>query len=112
MGGRGKSSGTRGHQLTINDSEKRQKITDIIQENTTRRQQIIEAGEGGNSSSPMLLKKCVCCREYSIPINKEHEICPICGWVDDKFQNNHPNSLEGKNAITLSQAKKSYKNHH
>lgn len=45
---------------------------------------------------PTAFKKCFCCGEYTIPINIEYTICSVCGWIDDKYQNTHPDSLNGK----------------
>ncbi|WP_394697974.1 CPCC family cysteine-rich protein [uncultured Sphaerochaeta sp.] len=56
----------------------------------------------------MAFRACACCKHYSIPIDSEYEVCPVCGWIDDPYQNAHPNSTEGKNSISLDEAKKAY----
>lgn len=63
---------------------------------------------GGGVASATRMKQCYCCEEYTIPTGTENEICPICGWIDDKFQNTHPDSLNGKNPLTLGEARKQY----
>jgi len=55
------------------------------------------------------MKQCSCCGEYTIPSGTENEVCPICGWIDDKFQNTHPDSLNGRNPICLNDAREAYK---
>jgi hypothetical protein len=65
-------------------------------------------GVGGGAASPQLYKKCACCGEYTIPLGSEYEICPVCGWVDDNYQNINPDSLDGKNPVSLLQAKNTY----
>ena len=110
MGGRGKGSGLAIRQTTIEDAQKYRQVNDIIKESAQRRLSIengIGIGSGG-STSPRLLKKCVCCGEYTLSIGSIYDICPICGWIDDKHQNNHPDSLDGKNSMTLAQMKEIY----
>lgn len=109
MGGRGRRACTGVHQLTIEDVQLRQRITGILQESKARREMMINGGIGGTASS-ILLKKSACCGEYTIPLTSEFEVCPVCGWIDDEYQNQHPNSLEGKNPVSLAIAKTSYKN--
>jgi len=108
MGGRGRSSGVGARQLTIQDALIQSNISEIIKESTAKRESLISSNGGGGAASPVLYKKCACCKEYTIPANSEYETCSICGWIDDKRQNAHPNSFEGKNEITLSQAKLQY----
>ena len=36
------------------------------------------------------------------------EICPVCGWEDDKFQRNHPDFDGGANVMSLNQAREAY----
>ncbi len=111
MGGRGKPSKTpNAKQLTFNDVENRQKIQDIITKSTQIRDELLSSGSNlGTPPSSTTLKKCACCGEYTLPVNIEYAVCSICGWIDDKYQNTHPDSLNGKNSLTLNQAKDIYK---
>lgn len=107
MGGRGRDSGLGARQLTISDALRQHTISDIIQESNAQRAALIGSGFDG-SESPRLFRKCACCGEYTIPMGSKYEECPICNWIDDEYQNSHPDSLNGKNAISLLQAKSSY----
>jgi rRNA maturation protein Nop10 len=107
MGGRGKDSGLRARQLTINDTLRQHTISDIIEKSAAQRAAMVGSGIGGGASL-RLLKKCACCGEYTIPIGSMFEECSNCGWIDDEYQNNHPDSLDGKNTISLLQAKSIY----
>lgn len=107
MGGRGRSSGAGFRQMTIDDAQRQHAISDIIRESTKLRE-AIGGGVGGGAASPQLYKKCACCGEYTIPMGSEYEMCPACGWIDDNYQNNHPDSLDGKNPVSLLQAKTTY----
>lgn len=74
----------------------------------------IGAGIGGAGSEYLMIrrKKCSCCGEKSIPARTEYTVCPICGWIDDPYQNRHLDSLDGKNAISLEEAREIYKRKH
>jgi hypothetical protein len=65
--------------------------------------------DGGGIVPVTRMKQCFCCEEYTIPTGTTNKICPICGWIDDKFQNTHPDSLNGKNAISLKEAREIYR---
>jgi hypothetical protein len=80
---------------------------------------LVERGrtEAAGHSSKEIQKKsifgaCACCKHYTIPIDSEYEKCPVCGWIDDPYQNMHYDSTEGKNPISLNEAKKVYLVHH
>ena len=108
MGGRGRESGLVGRQISIDEVQMRNRVIGIIKENEILRTNIMAIGGGGGEKSFVLLKKCACCGEYTIPINTEFEECPNCGWIDDPYQNRHKDSLIGKNPLTLTQARKLY----
>lgn len=108
MGGRGTSSGRGPRQITIYDEIKRHEIADIINESDRRREYLVGDGKNGGLLSPELFKKCACCGEYTIPVKSEYEICLVCGWIDDPNQNQNPDSLDGRNPITLNQARQEY----
>ena len=118
MGGRGKSAIKGNRQYTIEEHAKRMEIEKIVLKNKELRDNSIPAsgvsdanGRAGGSGIPQLYKKCACCEEYSIPVKSKFEVCGVCGWIDDPYQNVHPNSLDGKNPLTLVQAKEGYKYH-
>jgi hypothetical protein len=51
------------------------------------------------------LKKCMCCGQKTLSKGSVSEICPICGWQDDEYQNRHPDYSGGSNHISLNEAK-------
>jgi hypothetical protein len=57
---------------------------------------------------PIALRACMCCGEYTIPVESEYEKCPVCGWIDDPHQNVHPDEKEGMNPISLNEARSMY----
>ncbi len=67
---------------------------------------------GGVVVTAHKLKLCFCCGNYSLPIGTVNEICLICGWIDDEFQNKHPDSASGRNAISLNEARARFQYHH
>ena len=101
MGGRGRSSGVGVRQLTLEDVQRHRIISDIVKEASQQREIIAngDLGQTGLSSSPKLFKKCACCGEYSLTVGSEYEICPICEWIDDPYQNRNAQSTQGKNPI-------------
>jgi len=110
MGGRGRDSGRGPRQLTIDDAQRQLRVFETIKEYEQKRSEMEGAGGGvgGVGDTPILMKKCVCCGEYTIPTDSTHFECPICGWIDDTFQNNNPDSLNGKNPISLNSARARY----
>jgi len=111
MGGRGRESGRESRQLTIEDVQRQQKVSETIKEYAKKRIEMESTGGGvgGTRSTPKLLRKCACCGEYTIPVDSLNYECPVCGWIDDAFQNSNPDSLEGKNLISLNEARARYK---
>lgn len=109
MGGRGRRARSGPRQRTINEEIKRREILNIVEENNEKRASGKSSGIGvGGYSSPQILKKCACCGEYTIPIGSEYEICSNCGWIDDPYQNKNPNSVKGRNPISLIEARENY----
>ena len=117
MGSRGRDSGVGNRQMTLKNAAEQNRIAEIISNSAKKRKKLLEDDHGGaggvgarvGKRLPKLLKKCACCGEYTIPANSEYEICPICGWVDDKYQNANPNSLSGKNPLSLNDARDRFK---
>ena len=108
MGGRVSVPSVTARQLSMNDVERQNIVAEIIKE---RASQIAMVGSemGGGVASPQLFKKCACCKEYTLPVNTEYEICPICGWIDDPFQNKNPDSTIGRNSMSLVGAQEIYR---
>lgn len=52
------------------------------------------------------LRKCDCCGAYTI--SQPHDICPFCGWEEDKTQRLDPDDT-GANAVPLNEAKANFK---
>lgn len=116
MGGRGKSSGVQ-HQLSIEEQLLRTEVASIISLREMELETNINDGSsqitsvvlgGGHTHSDN--RACVCCGTYSTPYNSEQFTCPICGWVDDIFQNTHPDSVVGPNLYSLNQMKEKIRN--
>lgn len=68
----------------------------------------VGAAGGGGVVLETRMRRCFCCEEYTILLGTENEICPICGWIDDPYQNVHPDSLDGKNPLSLNKARQQY----
>ncbi len=47
---------------------------------------------------------CPCC-EYKT-IGLEHEICHVCFWQCDRYQNTHPDDAGGPNRVSLREAQR------
>lgn len=54
---------------------------------------------------------CVCCGELTMDERPPgtHQICPVCGWEDDRAQYKDPDYAGGANRYSLNEAKKQYK---
>ena len=106
MGSRGRSSGVDQRQISLNTVLLMANVERIKNEADIIRASMDFSSGGGAVSTKM--KQCFCCEEYSIPIGTEYEVCPICEWIDDKLQNSNPDSVEGRNSISLEEAKQRY----
>jgi len=63
---------------------------------------------GSAEGIPLAMFQCACCEQYTLHPAIESEQCVVCGWVNDSFQNAHPDSLQGQNAITLNIARRQW----
>ena len=54
------------------------------------------------------MEKIICpvCGEYVF--EEKYEICPVCGWENDKLQTENPDFEGGANRMSLNQARKIY----
>ena len=104
MGGRGTDSRYFGpKQMDFN----------LIQQDLIEKGRAETAGHAGRESKePIAFSICACCEEYTIPFDSEFVVCPICGWIDDHFQNMHTDSTKGKNSICLHEARKIHQTRH
>ena len=105
MGGRGSESRLGNKQMNMEDYEFNSTVEKIIEAAENERQKLEDTG--GESAPP--LKKCVCCGLYMIPMNSFRWECEECGWIDDEYQNTHPDSLNGPNVICLNEARGRYR---
>ncbi|MBQ8590766.1 MAG: hydrolase [Firmicutes bacterium] len=53
---------------------------------------------------------CVCCGELTMDEQPPgtYQICPVCGWEDDKFQFKNPDERGGANCLSLNESKEVY----
>ncbi len=101
MGGRGTESSLV-NQINLQDVIDREEIDKIMDHAERIRQGNTSEG---NIIEELKFKECVCCESRTIPINSANHRCPVCGWIDDEYQNNNPDSLDGPNNISLRKAK-------
>ncbi len=63
--------------------------------------------------SKVLGFKCPVCGQYTFQSGPgSYEICPVCGWEDDKAQYKDPNLKGGANRLSLKEYKKQYEKNH
>lgn len=53
-------------------------------------------------------KLCPVCKKHYFEQVGAYEICPVCGWEDDKIQRQDPDFVGGANKLSLNQAIKEY----
>jgi hypothetical protein len=61
---------------------------------------------------PLHLEACPCCGERTLLVRGQHDTCDVCGWIDDVFQNTHPDSHEGPNDDSLNETRDLYQIDH
>lgn len=49
----------------------------------------------------------VCCK-YEFPHRLSHEICEVCGWQDDIFNEDDKELITGANSVELEDARQQY----
>lgn len=63
--------------------------------------------------SRVLTFKCPVCGKYTFQSGPgSYEICPVCGWEDDKAQYKDPNLKGGVNRLSLKEYKERYEKNH
>ena len=63
--------------------------------------------------SRVLTFKCPVCGKYTFQSGPgSYEICPVCGWENDKAQYKDPNLKGGANRLSLKEYKKQYEKNH
>ena len=63
--------------------------------------------------SKVLTFKCPVCGKYTFQSGPgSYEICPVCGWEDDKAQYKDPNLKGGANRFSLKEYKEQYEKNH
>ena len=89
------------------------------------KQKALSMGMNGYIAKPMdidkvletvsknLVFKCPVCGQYTFKSGPgSYEICPVCGWEDDKAQYKDPNLKGGANRFSLKEYKKQYEKNH
>lgn len=51
---------------------------------------------------------CPVCRRYEFSARCSFDICPVCGWVDDSYQEEFPDEDCCANSMSLNEAKRTY----
>ena len=119
MGGRGISANNQNAQINIEQYLLRLEIGAIHNKAESMRNASVDnmhrdssghkSGGATMQKSKRGMKRCACCRNYSIPAFTQYEICPICGWIDDPRQNSNPELEKGANLISLNEARQKWK---
>ena len=58
-------------------------------------------------SGPVVAREphiCPVCKQFKFPYYTSYETCPICGWIDDRIQEELPDSNYGTNKVSLNSA--------
>ena len=54
-------------------------------------------------------KICPCCGKYFFTEKNAFEICPVCGWEDDRLQRRDPDLPGGANRLSLNEARAAFR---
>lgn len=54
---------------------------------------------------------CACCGFLTLeePGDNTYEICPVCGWENDRLQQEDPELDAGANPVTLNEARENFR---
>ena len=57
-----------------------------------------------------LLKPHLCpvCKKYEFPYRGSYDICDVCGWIDESYQEDNPDEDCLANIMSLNEARKAY----
>lgn len=58
----------------------------------------------------MKTHKCPVCGKFEFPRIGSYDICDVCGWCDDDYQEEFPDEDRLANQLSLNQARTAYKN--
>lgn len=107
MGGRGIYAGDHNSQIKMIEHLRNQEIMKIRQcWEGFRNENQVETG--ASSGSIAMMKRCACCKQFTLTAFSEYEKCPVCGWIDDPLQNSDPISVEGSNPVSLMEARRQW----
>lgn len=55
------------------------------------------------------LKQCPCCDYFTLSLEEDYEICPVCFWEQDYFDIELPDEESGANhGLTIREARKNF----
>ncbi len=57
----------------------------------------------------MTKHKCPVCGRYEFDDINSYDVCDVCGWEDDKIQEDNPDEENCANIMSLNQMKKAWK---
>lgn len=109
MGGRGIHALNSNKQLTLTQVLQQNEVKNIRENFQQIRLSKVDGGSAPISKQP-LLKRCACCKQYTLPAFSQYLTCKVCGWIDDPEQNSNPSSSIGRNPFTLKAAQELWKN--
>lgn len=109
MGGRGIHALNSNKQLTLTQVLQQNEVKNIRENFQQIRLSKVSRSFAPISKQP-LLKRCACCKQYTLPAFSRYLTCKVCGWIDDPEQNSNPTSSIGCNPLTLTEAQELWKN--
>lgn len=109
MGGRGIHALNSNKQLTLTQVLQQNEVKNIRENFQQIRLSKVDSGSAPISKQ-RLLKRCACCKQYTLPAFSQYLTCKVCGWIDDPEQNSNPSSSIGRNPFTLKEAQELWKN--
>ena len=109
MGWRGIHALNNNKQVTLIQVLQQNEVKNIRETFQQIRLSKVDSGSAPISKQP-LLKRCACCKQYTLPAFSQYLTCKVCGWIDDPEQNSNPSSSIGRNPFTLKEAQELWKN--